>query len=92
MTTVKTRSGRVSKQPNRLEPTEVPEDDYHDNGVSDEDFCETDGEDICETDDESESDDEADADEEGNLKGFVVNDDEVSEDESYAESDEEYSA
>ena len=27
MTTVKTRSGRVSKQPNRLEPTEVPEDD-----------------------------------------------------------------
>ena len=51
MTTVKTRSGRVSKQPNRLEPTEVPEDDYNDE--SDEDFCETDGEDICETDDES---------------------------------------
>ena len=90
MTTVKTRSGRVSKQPNRLEPTEVPEDDYNDE--SDEDFCETDGEDICETYDESESADEVDADEHGNLKGFVVDDDEISEDESYVESDEEYSA
>ena len=44
------------------------------------------------TDSESESDDEVDADEHGNLKGFVVDDDEVSEDESYVESDEEYSA
>tara|TARA_B100000405_G_scaffold302656_1_gene266555 strand:+ start:3350 stop:3628 length:279 start_codon:yes stop_codon:yes gene_type:complete len=92
MTVVKTRSGRVSKQPVRLEPTEIPEDDYSDDGASDEDFCETDGEDICETDDESESEDESDADEQGNLKGFVVDDDDVSEDESYVESDEEYSA
>jgi hypothetical protein len=92
MTVVKTRSGRVSKQPVRLEPTEIPEDDYSDDGASDEDFCETDGEDICETDDESESEDESDADEHGNLKGFVVDDDDVSEDESYVESDEEYSA
>tara|TARA_A100001234_G_scaffold221422_1_gene237426 strand:+ start:5708 stop:5986 length:279 start_codon:yes stop_codon:yes gene_type:complete len=92
MTVVKTRSGRVSKQPVRLEPTEIPEDDYSDDGASDEDFCETDGEDICETDDESESEDDSDADEHGNLKGFVVDDDDVSEDESYVESDEEYSA
>tara|TARA_B100002019_G_C21267575_1_gene600235 strand:+ start:2686 stop:2964 length:279 start_codon:yes stop_codon:yes gene_type:complete len=92
MTVVKTRSGRVSKQPVRLEPTEIPEDDYSDDGASDEDFCETDGEDICETDDESESEDDSDADEQGNLKGFVVDDDDVSEDESYVESDEEYSA
>lgn len=92
MTVVKTRSGRVSKQPVRLEPTEIPEDDYSDTEASDEDFCETDGEDICETDDESESEDESDADEHGNLRGFVVDDDDVSEDESYVESDEEYSA
>ena len=92
MTVVKTRSGRVSKQPVRLEPTEIPEDDYSEDEASDEDFCETDGEDICETGDESESENDSDADEHGNLRGFVVDDDDVSEDESYVESDEEYSA
>ena len=73
MTPVITRSGRISKKPERLEIDEDVEDDYSDSDYDDEDICETDEEDICETDDE-EDDDEEDADENGNLKGFVVDD------------------
>ena len=81
---VLTRSGRVSKQPNRLEPTEdvcdddFSEDEYDtDYNSEDDDLCET------ETDTEDEYSD-SEADDNGNLKGFVVDDDE--------ESDEEYQA
>lgn len=73
MTSVITRSGRISKKPERLELDEDVEDDYSDS--DDEDFCETEDEDedLCETEDEDEDEDE-DADEHGNLKGFVVDD------------------
>ena len=82
---VLTRSGRLSKKPNRLEPTEdvcdddFSEDEYYTdyNSGDDEDLCET------ETDTEDECSD-SEADENGNLKGFIVDDDE--------ESDEEYQA
>ena len=75
---VSTRSGRNVKKPERYEPVEVPIDDYSD--VDDDDF-DDDGEDIEESDFESESEsDEDDADDNGNLKGFVVSDDEDDED------------
>lgn len=57
-----TRSGRQIKKPDRYEPKEICDDDYEE---SDE------GEAIFSSDDESESDDE-DADDNGNLEGFVV--------------------
>lgn len=67
------RSSRVSKAPDRMKPTEhVCMDDFGDDehdtdyDVTDEDLCES------ETDEEC---DESDEDEEGNLKGFVVDDD-----------------
>jgi|TARA_B110000977_G_scaffold159439_1_gene203348 hypothetical protein len=70
--TVKTRSGRVSKAPERMKPTETNvDDDFADDDhdteyeVSDDDLCETESEDEC---------DESDEDEDGNLKGFVVDD------------------
>ena len=74
--TLRTRSGRISKKPVRLEPTEdVCEDDYSDDDYdtdsdnkSDEDLCET------ETDTEDEISD-SEADDNGNLKGFIVDDD-----------------
>ena len=66
-----TRSGRTVKKPDRYEPVEIPEDDYKDDDdISD---CESEG-DECLSEDESESEEE-DADEDGNLKGFVVCDD-----------------
>lgn len=64
-----TRSGRTVKKPDRYEPVEIPEDDISD--------CESEEEsegDECLSEDESESEEE-DADEDGNLKGFVVCDD-----------------
>lgn len=66
-----TRSGRIVKKPDRYEPVEIPEDDYEDDDdISD---CESE-DDECLSEDESESEEE-DADEDGNLKGFVVCDD-----------------
>tara|TARA_B100000427_G_scaffold7777_1_gene7022 strand:- start:2718 stop:3008 length:291 start_codon:yes stop_codon:yes gene_type:complete len=93
MTTgVKTRSGRISKKPDRLELFEEVEDDYkEDEYDSDVDLLQSDNEDFC-TDDEEEEEEEYDSDEDenGNLKDFVVDDEE--EDEEYSdEEDEEYS-
>jgi hypothetical protein len=75
MSNIRTRSGRVSKPPERLEIFEEVEDDYTDD--DDSDFDEDDYD--SESESESESDDE-DADENGNLAGFIV-DDEDDEDE-----------
>lgn len=86
---VKTRSGRVSKVPQRLELFEEVEDDYkEDEYDSDYDVLQSDDEDFCSDDDEDVEDDE-DADDNGNLKGFVVDD--TDEDENYSEEEEEYS-
>lgn len=73
---IKTRSGRIVKKPDRYEPVEIPEDDFDDpdNRVEEEAESESDEEEL-ESEEESESEDE-DADENGNLKGFVVSDDE----------------
>jgi len=73
----RTRSGRVSKPPERYEPVEQVEDDYgEDDYDSDESDIKTD-----EEDDFSEEDtDEEDADEDGNLDGFVVPDKSESDD------------
>lgn len=68
-----TRSGRISKRPDRLEPEEPVEDDYEES-EDDADYTD-DEEDLCETDDEDE--DDSDADENGNLKGFVVDDEDA---------------
>lgn len=68
----RTRSGRVSKPPERYEPIEQVEDDYgEDDYDSDESEIKTDEEDDFSDDEE---DDEDDADEDGNLDGFVVPD------------------
>jgi len=58
-----TRSGRLSKPPQRYEPKEQVIDDFDEEGE--------------ESDEESDSDssDEEDADEHGNLNGFVTYDD-----------------
>ena len=86
---VKTRSGRVSKVPQRLELFEEVEDDYkEDEYDSDYDVLQSDDEDFCSDDDEDIEDDE-DADDNGNLKGCVVDD--TDEDEDYSEEEEEYS-
>jgi len=70
--TVRTRSGRVSKPPVRYEPVEQVEDDYD---VDDYDTEEPETDDIESDDsDEEYDDDEEDADEYGNLDGFVVPD------------------
>lgn len=79
MSTVRTRSGRISKQPERLEILEEVEDDFTDD--EDEDFDEDDYDSESETESEFD-DDEEDADENGNLAGFVIDDDDCeSEDE-----------
>lgn len=68
----RTRSGRVSKPPERYEPVEQVEDDY---GPDDYDSDESEIlSDDSFDDDEDEEDDEDDADEDGNLDGFVVPD------------------
>jgi hypothetical protein len=82
MEPVRTRSGRVSKPPDRYIPTEEVTDDYareehddYDPSDSDDDFEET---------DEEETDDDDDGDENGNLKGFVVDDEDDEGDEEEA--------
>jgi hypothetical protein len=68
----RTRSGRVSKPPERYEPVEQVEDDY---GPEDYDSDESDiVTDDSFDEDEDEEDEEDDADEDGNLDGFVVPD------------------
>ena len=68
----RTRSGRVSKPPERYEPIEQVEDDYgEDDYDSDESEIKTDEEDDFS---EEEDEDDEDADEDGNLDGFVVPD------------------
>ena len=80
MSTLRTRSGRISKQPERLEILEEVEDDFTDN--EDEDFDEDDYESESESESESDFVDDVDADENGNLAGFVIDDDDCeSEDE-----------
>ena len=86
---VRTRSGRLSKAPVRLEVFEEVEDDYRDDEYdSDMDLLQSDDEDFCSGDESDENDEEymdSDEDENGNLKGFVVND--TDEDEDYSEED-----
>ena len=88
---VRTRSGRISKKPQRLELKEDVEDDYREDEYnSDVDLLQSDDEDFCtddEEDDDSDSEYDSDGDEHGNLKGFVVDDD--NDDEEYSEEDEE---
>jgi hypothetical protein len=81
----RTRFGRVVKKPSLYVPVEtVLDDDY----ATDE-HDDTDSESLIDTEDEYKSDDESDddddADENGNLKDFVVDDDEASESESEEE-------
>jgi hypothetical protein len=81
----RTRFGRVVKKPTLYVPVEtVLDDDY----ATDE-HDDTDSESLIDTEDEYKSDDESDddddADENGNLKDFVVDDDEASESESEEE-------
>jgi len=67
----RTRSGRVSKPPERYEPVEQVEDDY---APEDYDSDESDVQTDESFEDSDEEDDEDDADEDGNLDGFVVPD------------------
>jgi hypothetical protein len=81
----RTRFGRAVKKPALYVPVEtVLDDDY----ATDE-HDDIDSESLIDTEDEYKSDDESDddddADENGNLKDFVVDDDEVSESESEEE-------
>jgi hypothetical protein len=79
LTASKTRSGRVSKPPERYVPVEQVEDDY-----ASEDYDSNDPDDDgsgIETGSDEE-DDESDADEYGNLDGFVVPDKSESDDDS----------
>jgi ribonuclease E len=90
----RTRSGRLSKVPERLELFEEVEDDYkEDEYDSDVDLLETGDEDFLEDDDDDDEDeeyeDDSDADENGNLKDFVVDDEDNDED--YSEEEEEES-
>ena len=68
----KTRSGRVSKPPERYEPVEQVEDDYapddYDSDESSIDSSES------FSDEEEPEDEDDDADNDGNLSGFVVPD------------------
>ena len=66
-----TRSGRVSKPPQRYEPVEQVEDDYADD---DYDTEESPVSSTVSDEDTSDIDEESDADEYGNLDGFVVAD------------------
>lgn len=75
----RTRSGRLSKVPERLDPLEdLPEDDFSDDDYETESEIESDI-DLLQTDDEDDfedDEDDSDMDENGNLKGFVVDDEE----------------
>ena len=72
--TTRTRSGRISKPPDRYEPKEEVIDDYSDESGDDEEDSEDEEED--EEDSEDEEDDSEEEDEEGNLKGFITYDSE----------------
>jgi len=74
--TTRTRSGRISKPPERYSPVEDVTDDYAEDEYDELEIeSESDDEDDDETEEEEESDDEDDEeDENGNLKGFVVED------------------
>ena len=83
MNTTQTRSGRKTKVPERMEPTEHKVEDDFDDDEYDTDYDatdETDEDELCETDSEDECID-SDEDENGNLKGFIVSDNEDSDDE-----------
>jgi hypothetical protein len=67
----RTRSGRVSKPPERYVPIEQVEDDYE---PEDYDTDESDDDSDIDTESEDEDEDESDADDDGNLAGFVVPD------------------
>tara|TARA_B100000427_G_scaffold87804_1_gene72220 strand:+ start:4937 stop:5200 length:264 start_codon:yes stop_codon:yes gene_type:complete len=76
---IRTRSGRISKVPERLDPLEdLPEDDYSDDDYETESESEIESDiDLLQTDDEDDfEEDDSDMDENGNLKGFVVEDEE----------------
>ena len=77
----RTRSGRVSKVPERLDPLEdLPEDDFSDDDYETESEIESDI-DLLQTDDEDDfEEDDSDMDENGNLKGFIVDEEEEEED------------
>ena len=80
----RTRSGRISKVPERLDPLEdLPEDDFSDDDYETESESEIESDiDLLQTDDEDDfEDDDSDMDENGNLKGFVVDEEEEEEDE-----------
>ncbi len=64
------RSGRVIKKPDFYEPVERPEDDFDEDEYDDDEGDEDD----IEEEEEEEEDDDEDADDKGNLKGFVVDD------------------
>lgn len=68
---VRTRSGRVSKPPERYEPIEQVEDDY---APEDYDSDESDVSSEISYDSDEEVSEDDDADDEGNLDGFVVAD------------------
>ena len=93
MNTYTTRSGRVSKKPVRYEPVEECTDDYSDDEYNNSITTELDDEqtidiiDVCDSESESEDSDASDADSDGNLKDFVVSDDEMEYDSDYCESD-----
>ena len=78
--TTRTRSGRVSKVPERLDPVEdLPEVDFDDDDYQTESDIDSEEDiDLMETDDEDDfiDGDDDDMDENGNLKGFVVYDEE----------------
>ena len=66
-----TRSGRQIKKPVRYEPKEICVDDYSDD--------DDEGEDILSESECSSDEDDDDADNDGNLKGFVVTDEDEDE-------------
>ena len=69
----RTRSGRISKQPIRYEPKEVVIDDFPAESEDDEEDVESES--------ESEDESESDADENGNLKDFIDDAEEESDEE-----------
>ena len=88
-TVTRTRSGRVSKPPERYEPVEVVTDDFAEDEYDDDDEGDSDDS-FEEEDSDEEDDDDEDADENGNLKGFVADDDDEEEDdEDFEDEDEE---
>jgi len=71
VTANKTRSGRVTKPPERYEPVEQVEDDYADDDYDSSESSDISSEVSYDTEEEIGDDD---ADDDGNLDGFVVPD------------------